>query len=144
MENRMRSGSLIAGAILAGALLIGCGSSDGDSDAAPAASGSNDAMSAAPSTGSTVQARLAKAKVDCGDQQLVGDVECTYKGEQVTVTTDAWAASESERRQACTGGYINKGYVAATGDGLTVLADYNETTQALARRLDLDVVKYCP
>ena len=89
--------------------------------------------------------RLQSAGVDCHGQQLVGDVDCTYKGQRVTVSTSSWSATEAQRRKACKQGYINTGYVVAIdGDRLSISADQNDTTQAIAKAMHLDVVTYCP
>ncbi len=87
---------------------------------------------------------LAMAEIDCKGQQLVGDVQCTYKGEKVTVTAEDWDSTKATRKKACDQGYISTGYVVAVGDGFSVSADRNETTQAIAKSLGIKVATYCP
>lgn len=145
-----------AAAAALAALLVGCSAS---SNATP----SSDPASAKPTTPAastepppstqtesstepaTLADRLGEAGIDCSGQKLTGDVDCTYDGETITVSVLSWSGTEDLRRQACEAGYVNAGYLVATdGDSLTISADFNKTTQAIAKALGLDVRKYCP
>lgn len=128
-----------------------CGGSSTKASPATIAPTTADATSNPPVTTATSPAatsvadRLAAAGIDCHGQQFVGDVDCTFKGKKVTVSFTSWAGTEALRKRACDEGYVNTGYVVAVAnDRLTVSADYNEVTQAIAQRLDAQVVTYCP
>jgi hypothetical protein len=89
--------------------------------------------------------RLADAGIDCNSQQLVGDVKCTWQGQEVTVSTTPWTQDAALRKKACDEGYINAGYAVATdGAALTVAADQNEDAQAIAQALGIQIKLYCP
>lgn len=89
--------------------------------------------------------RLKDAGIACGGQQLVGDIDCTWEGKQITVSTGVWTDTAAKRKQACDEGFINTSYVVATdGDHLTITTDQNSDTQTLATKLGLKIETYCP
>lgn len=70
--------------------------------------------------------------------------KCTYRGEEVNVSTDSWTGEAALRHQACDAGYINKSYLVATDKKNLVLApDYNPTARKLASALGIQAVRYC-
>ena len=92
----------------------------------------------------TLEQRITTAGIDCDGRPLDGEVDCTYDGEQVTITTAAFANSEQLRQQACDAGYVNANYEVAVGDEMWLAPDNNTTTKALAKKLGLTAQPYCP
>jgi hypothetical protein len=126
-------------AVVFGLAACGSGSTSSPSGAKPSSKPAHTA------SGPTLALRLTAAGVNCHGQQLVGDVDCTFKGQKVTVTPGKFSANEKLRKRACDGGFIDLGYVVATDrTTVTVLSDYNSITQAVAKAMRLTVVPYCP
>lgn len=156
---------MIAGAV-ATLLLAGCTSKSGaimtvtnqsttatasSSSAVMTSSGaaSSSRVSTEPTTSDTPSVvdladMLTSVDIDCAGQQMVGDVDCTRNGEPIKVLNAPFADSEALRSKACNEGYVNSGYVVAVGDGFSISANTNATTQQIAAELDLDIETFCP
>lgn len=91
----------------------------------------------------SLQERLDAVGVICQSPPSATGTKCRYHGEQVMVSTDSFDQTAALRHKACDDGYVNKSYLVATGDDLTLAPDYNSTARKLAALLGLRPLRYC-